>query len=156
MHRLAVMAASVLLTGLLLPVPSAQAEPRVNVPWRVGGAVGGGGYVFIPYLFPLGETSAEVVLGDRVAIGGQAVFALGEMGGAMFVPFVSLGSPRSRPSAGYLTLAWVPGSTLGTLGVGYEAVLRGPVRLYGEAGVVGTFDFQGALPYGHLGVRLRF
>jgi hypothetical protein len=66
-----------------------------------------------------------------------------------------VGSSRSRPSAGYVSIAWVPGSPLGALGLGYEAALRGRIRLYGAAGVVGAIG-AGALPYGQLGVRLRF
>ena len=155
MQRSAIVAASVLLSGLVLPVRSVQAEWSVKVPWRVGGAVSGGANVFLPYLVPLGEVGAEVVLGDRLVIGGKAVFALGDMSGATLVPFVAVGSPRSRPSAGYVSIAWVPGSPLGALGLGYEAALRGQIRLYGEAGVVGAIG-EGALPYGQLGVRLRF
>jgi hypothetical protein len=111
--------------------------------------------VFLPYpaLFP--EVSAEVIVGDRLAVGGKALFALGDTSGATLVPYVALGSPRSRPSAGYVALAWLPGSPLGTLGIGYEAALRGPVRLYGEAGAIGAIG-EGALPYAQLGVRLRF
>jgi hypothetical protein len=154
MQRLAIVAASVLLSGQLLPVRSVHAEWSAKVPWSVGGAVSGGAYVFLPYLVPLGEVGAEVVLGDRLAIGGKGVF-LGDMSGATLVPFVAVGSPRSRPSAGYASIAWVPGSPLGALGLGYEATLRGQIRLYGEAGVVGAIG-EGALPYGHLGVRLRF
>lgn len=115
MQRLAVVAASVLLSGLVLTVPSVQAEWGVKGPRRVGGAVSG----------------------------------------ATLVPFVAVGSPRSRPAAGYVSVAWLPGSPLGALGLGYEAALRGGIRLYGEAGVVGAIG-EGALPYGHLGVRLRF
>jgi hypothetical protein len=155
MQRSAVVAASVLLSGMVLTVPSVQAEWSVKGPWRVGGAVSGGVNVFLPYLVPLGEAGAEVVLGDSLAIGGKALFALGDASGATLVPFVALGSPRSRPSAGYISIAWLPGSPLGALGLGYEAALRGRIRLYGEAGVVGAIG-EGALPYGHLGVRLRF
>ena len=111
--------------------------------------------MLLPYLVPLGEVGAEVVLGDRLAIGGKGVFALGDTSGATIVPFVAVGSPRSRPSAGCISFAWVPGSPVGALGIGYEATLRGQIRLYGEAGVVGAIG-EGALPYGHLGVRLRF
>lgn len=57
---------------------------------------------------------------------------------------------------GYLAFAWLPGSPGGTAGLAYEAALRGPVRLYGEAGVVGAIGEGGVLPYGHVGVRLRF
>ena len=72
------------------------------------------------------------------------------------MPYVAVGSPRSRPAAGYVCLSWLPRSPVGALGLGYEAALRGRVRLYGEAGVVGALGEGGVLPYGHLGVRLRF
>ena len=116
----------------------------------------GGAYLFLPYLVPLEEVGGEVVVGDRVAFGGKALLALGYGSGTTLVPYVALGSPRSRPAAGYVSLSWLPRSTLGTLGLGYEATLSGPVRLYGEAGVVGDLGGGGFLPYGHLGVRVRF
>jgi hypothetical protein len=156
MRRSTVVAASVLLAGLLLPGRSAQAESSTEGPRSLGAAVSGGAYVFVPYLLVLQEVGAEVVVGDQVAIGGKAVFSLGNTDGPILVPYIALGSPRSRPSAGYLALAWLPGSPMGTLGLGYEAALRGPVRLYGEAGVLGAIGEGGVLPYGHLGVRLRF
>ena len=110
----------------------------------------------LPYLVPFQEVNAELVVADRVAIGGKALFALGDPSDVLFVPFIAVGSPRSRPSAAYFAAAWLPGSTLGTLGLGYEATLRGPVRLYGEIGAVGSIGELAGLPYGHLGLRLRF
>jgi len=154
-HR-AVVAAFVLLGGLLLPPGSAHAEPGLTRPPHVSGAVSGGAYLFLPYLVPFEEVGAEVVVGDRVAFGGKALVTLGYESGATLVPYVALGSPRSRPAAGYVSLSWLPRSTVGTLGLGYEATLSGPVRLYGEAGVVGDLGEGGFLPYGHLGVRVRF
>ncbi len=44
---------------------------------------------------------AEVIVGDRLAIGGKALFAPGDMSGATLVPYVALGSPRSLPSWAY-------------------------------------------------------
>jgi hypothetical protein len=154
MRQSAVVAASVLLSGLLLPGRPAQAEWSVSNPRRLGGALSGGTYV-LPYLVLIQDVSAEIVVGDRLAVGGKALFVLGNTDGTTLVPYVALGSPRSRRSAGYVALAWLPGSPLGALGIGYEAALRSGIRLYGEAGVVGAMG-EGALPYGNLGVRLRF
>jgi len=112
--------------------------------------------VVLPYLVPFQEVNAELVVADRVAIGGKALFALGDASEVIFVPCVAVGSPRSRPAAAYVAASWLPGSTLGTLGLGYEATLRGPVRLYGEIGVVGSIGEFAGLPYGNLGIRLRF
>ncbi len=156
MRRSAVVAASVLFAGLLLPGRPAVAEWSAKGPRGLGAALGTGAYVFIPYLVPVQDVSAELVVADRVAVGGKALFALGDANGVLFVPFIAVGSRRSRPSAAYFAATWLPGSTLGTLGLGYEATLRGPVRLYGELGAVGAIGEFAGLPYGHLGVRLRF
>jgi hypothetical protein len=154
-HRV-VVAALVLLGGLLLSPGSAHAEPGLTGPPHVSGAVSGGAYLFLPFLVPFEEVGAEVVVGDRVAFGGKALLTLGYGGGTTLVPYVALGSPRSRSAAGYVSVSWLPRSPLGALGLGYEATLSGPVRLYGEAGVVGDLGGGGFLPYGHLGVRVRF
>ena len=156
MRRSLVVAASVLVAGLLLPGRPAAAEWSPKRPGGPGVALGTGACVFLPYLVPVQDVSAEIVLADRLAIGGKALFTLGDASEVVFVPFVALGSPRSRPAAAYIAAAWLPGSTLGTLGLGYEAALRGPVRLYGEIGAVGSIGEFAGLPYGHLGIRLRF
>jgi hypothetical protein len=121
-------------------------------------ALGTGAYVFLPYLVPVQDVSGELVLADRFAIGGKALFAAGHPGDAVFVPYVAVGSPRSRPTAAYFSAAWLPGSAMGTLSLGYEGRLRGPVRLYGEIGAVAAVgeSVGVGLPYAHLGVRLRF
>ena len=156
MRHSAVAVALVLIFASLLPGRTAHAEPSLRVPWRVSGAVSGGAYLTVPYLVPFEEVGAEVVVGDRVAIGGKALFALGYGSGSILVPYVALGSPRSRPAAGYVLLAWLPASPVGALGLGYEAALQGRLRLYGEAGVIGALGEGGFLPYGHFGVRVRF
>lgn len=156
MRHSTVAVALVLFSALLLPGRAAHAEPSLRVPWRVSGAVSGGAYLTVPYLVPFEDVGAELVVGDRVAIGGRALFALGYGSGSTLVPYVALGSPRSRPAAGYLLLAWLPASPVGALGLGYEAALQGRLRLYGEAGVIGALGEGGFLPYGHLGVRVRF
>ena len=157
MRHSAVAVALVLLCALLLPGRMAHAEPGLKVPLRLSGAVSGGAYLLFPYLVPFEEVGAEVVVGDRVAIGGKALFALGYGSGSILVPYLALGSPRSRPAAGYVLLAWLPASPFGALGLGYEAALRGRLRLYGEAGVIGAIgDGGGFIPYGRLGVRVRF
>jgi hypothetical protein len=113
MRRSAMVVASVLLASLLLPGGSARAEWGAQGPRSLGAALSGGAYVFVPYLFVLQEVGAEVVVGDRVGIGGKAVFALGGGGGPILVPYVAVGTPRSRPSAGYLAIGWLPGSPAG-------------------------------------------
>jgi hypothetical protein len=96
---------------------------------------------------------------DRLAIGARAVYFPGAE--VEVLPSVTLGSPRSRPSAGYVTLAWVPGSSrrafAGTLGLGYERALPIGIRVYGEAGVFAGASDEMALaaPYLLVGVRLR-
>ena len=156
MRRPWFVAASVLFAGLLLTDRPALAEWSPKTASGLGAALATGAWVFLPYLVPVQDVSAEIVFADRVALGGKALFAFGDPGEVVFVPFIALGSPRSRPSAAYIAAAWLPGSTLGTLGIGYEATLRGPIRLYGEAGAVGSIGEFAGLPYGHLGIRLRF
>jgi hypothetical protein len=154
--RRSLLVASVLFAGLLLVGRPTAAEWSPSGSRGPGLALGTGACVVLPFLVPFQDVSAELVLADRFAIGGKALFALGDPGEILLVPFVALGSPRSRPSAAYLAAAWLPRSTVGTLGLGYEAALRGPVRLYGEVGAVGAIGESSVLPYGHLGVRLRF
>ncbi len=158
MRALPVVAVSVLLAGLLLPGHPAAAEWSSNSSRGAGVALGTGAYVFLPYLVPFQDVSAELVLADRFAVGGQALFVPGEPSEVMFAPFVALGSPRSRRSAAYFTAALLPGVTAATLAVGCEGTLRGPVRLYGEVGAIASVgDSVGlGLPYGRVGIRLRF
>jgi hypothetical protein len=156
MRRFPFVAACVLLADLLLAGPAAAEWG--SRPGTVGLALGTGVSVFLPYFVPLQDVSAELVFADHVAIGAKSLFALGEPGEVFFVPFVAVGSARSRPSAAYVAAAWLPGTGAATLGLGYEAALPGPVRLYGEIGAVAAFGGSVGigLPYGHLGVRLRF
>ncbi len=157
MRRFSFVAASALLASLLLSGRPAAAGWRPGSPGAPGVALGTGAYVFLPYLVAVQDVSGELVLGDRFAIGGKALFALGDPGDVFFAPYVAVGSPRSRSSAAYFAAAWLPGSPLGTLGVGYEGTVRGPVRLYAEAGAMAAVgEWAGLLPYGHVGVRLRF
>lgn len=152
MRRSAAVAASVLLSGLLVPGRATAVQWRTTGPGSVAGALGTGAYVFLPYLVPVQDVSAEIVLVDRVAIGGKALFAFADPSEVVFVPYVALGSPRSRSSAAYFAAAWLPGLTAGTLSLGYEATLRGPLRLYGEIGAVAAIGESVGLglPYGQL------
>jgi hypothetical protein len=157
MVRSVIVAGSVLLWGLSLPARAGGGE------WGGGellsGAVGLGTYYGLVY-----EASAEVVVADRVAIGAKAVYLPGWEGeGELGVlPSVSLGTPRSLPSAAYFILACTPGSSSGsfggTLGLGYERTLPNRMRVFGEAGVVAAAGKEGggALPYLLVGVRWRF
>jgi hypothetical protein len=150
-----VVAAAALLCGLLLPARGADAGWGGG-PRPVAGAVSVGTYLFLVH-----EASAEVLVADRLGIGARVVYFPGAGAELHVLPSVSLGSPRSRPSAGYVTLAWVPGSSgkafLGTLGLGYERAFPNQLRVYGEAGVfAGASDeFALAVPYLLVGVRLR-
>ena len=154
MVRPVVVGAAVLLCSLPLPARAADDTGGGGRPRLVTGAVSIGTYLFLVH-----EASAEVLVADRLAIGARAVYFPGAE--LQFLPSVTLGSPRSRPSAGYVTLAWVPGSSgkafLGTLGLGYERAFPNQLRVYGEAGVfAGASDeFALAVPYLLVGVRLR-
>jgi len=158
MRRSSFVAASVLFAGLFLASRPASAGWTPGSADGAGVALGTGAYVFLPYLVPVQDVSGELVLADRFAIGGKGLFSLGDPGEVLFVPYLAVGSPRSRPSAAYFAAAWLPGYGAGTLSLGYEATLRGPLRLYGEVGAVAAIGESGGvgLPYAHLGVRLRF
>jgi hypothetical protein len=148
-------AAAALLCGLLLQARAADAEWD-GEPHLVTGAFSLGTYLLFVH-----EASAEVLVADRLAVGARAVYFPGPGRELHVLPSVSLGSGRSHPSATYVTLTWVPGSSAkafgGTLGVGFERVLLHPLRAYGEAGVLALVGQEGGvvLPYLHVGVRLR-
>lgn len=150
-----VVAVAALLCGLLLPARGADAGWNGG-PRPVAGVFGAGTYLFVAY-----EASAEVLVADRLGLGAKAVYFPGWGAELNVLPSVTLGSPRSRPSAGYVTLAWVPGSSgkafAGTLGLGYERALPYRIRVYGEVGVFAgaSEEFALAVPYLHFGVRLR-
>jgi hypothetical protein len=156
MVRTRLVAAAVFLCSLPFPARAANAESGGGRPRLVTGAVGVGTYLFLVH-----EVSAEALVADRVAIGARAVYFPGPGAELHVLPSVTLGSARSRPSAGYVTLAWVPGSSgkafAGTLGLGYERAFPNRIRVYGEAGVfAGASDeFALAAPYLFVGVRLR-
>ena len=159
MLRSVVVAASVLFWGLSLPASAGGGERGGGRPAILSGAVGLGTYFGFVY-----EASAEVVVADRLAVGAKVVYfpgwgGEGELG---VLPSVSLGTPRSLPSAAYFILACTPisssGSFGGTLGLGYERALPNRMRVFGEAGVVAAVGKEGggALPYLLVGVRWRF
>jgi hypothetical protein len=155
MVRSVIVAASVLLWGLSLPA-------RAGGEWGggpdfVAGAVGAGTYFGLVY-----EGSAEVVVADQLAVGAKAVYFPGWGGESELavLPSVSIGSPRSLPSAGYFVLAGTRSSSGfgGTLGLGYERALPNRMRVYGEAGVfaAGGREMGFVGPYVLVGVRWRF
>jgi hypothetical protein len=156
MVRPVVVGAAVLLCILPLPARAADDTWGGGRPRLVTGAVSIGTYLFLVH-----EASAEVLVADRLAIGARAVYFPGPGAELHVLPSITLGSPRSRPSAGYVTVAWVPGSSgkafLGTLGLGYERAFPNQLRVFGEAGVfAGANDeFALAVPYLLVGVRLR-
>ena len=139
-----------------------SSRPAVLMPGGDGGPRPVAGALSVgTYLFLVHEASAEVLVVDRLGIGARAVYFPGPGAELHVLPSVSLGSQRSRPSAGYVTLAWVPGSSgkafAGTLGLGYERALPNRIRVYGEAGLFAGVGEEGgvALPYLLVGVRLR-
>ena len=157
MVRSTIAAAAVLLCSLALSARAAGAEWGEGRSRLVTGAFSAGTYLLFVH-----EASAEVVVADRLAVGAKAVYFPGAVAELHIVPSVTLGSRRSRPSASYVTVAWVPGSSgkafAGTLGLGYERALPNRIRVYGEAGLLAgvSEEFALAVPYLLVGVRMRF
>jgi hypothetical protein len=155
-RRPSLVAASVLGGIWLLPAPSAWAE------WGPGHLLSGsaGAGTFLGFAW---SASSEVVVADRLALGANAVYVPGsggDPGEVAILPSVSIGSRRSLPSATYVTVSLLRGSSgsFGALGLGYERRLRGPMRIFGEAGAFGGVgEEDGAIsPYALVGVRWRF
>jgi hypothetical protein len=86
--RTGAVVASVLSVGALLLVRPAAAESSPAGGARPTVALGTGVYVFVPYLLVVQDVSAEIVIGDRVAIGGSALFPLANPSEVLFAPFV--------------------------------------------------------------------
>jgi hypothetical protein len=148
---------SLLFCGALLAAPAADAEWLEQRPRPLALALSAGTYLFFVH-----EAGVEVVVADRIAIGAKAVYFPGPSAETHVFPSVAIGSRRSRSSAGYVALTWVPGSTSeafgGTLGAGYERAFAGGARVYGEAGLLGGAGDEGSifLPSLLIGLRLRF
>ncbi len=104
-----VRAASLVPAGLFCGVPfaaeTADAEGFDERPRPIAVALSAGAYVLPPSgSFPR-EASAEIVVADRFAIGAKTLFFESDP-----LLAVAIGTRRSRPSATYFALAWMPAS----------------------------------------------
>ena len=138
MQRSAVVAASVLLSGLVLTVPSVQAEwaSRAHGAWRRRQR--GSERVPSVILVPLGEVGAEVVLRTGWRSGARRCLPSETRAG----PPSCLSRPGGRrdPDPRRLRLRRVAaGLASGALGLGYDAALRAdpPVRRGRSRGAIG-------------------